>query len=260
MQIRTLVAGALLAFAAAAPSLPQSKEVRDSRAFAPIEDIEWSYGEEIRSGHDRGALRFTRKRGQMSSYSEAETAAILGEGFAASLVRPGEAVSFSMRREAGVMACAGTVVAVGKAAGSCRFDPDAGFAAALRQRGLAPEDSEKLFVLALVDARLASVDGLLGERFEIDDVDSVVAISALEVTPDFARALRDAGLNIDDIDNLIAAKAVGVDPDWLRGMADAGYGDLDVERAIEMRALDITPDYARKMSRVIAALEGTETE
>lgn len=260
MLIRTLAAGALLALAAAAPSLPQSGEARAGRAFAPIEDIEWSYGEKTRGGFDHGSLRFTRKGGQMSSYGESEAATILGEGFAASLVSPGEAVSFSMRREAGVMACGGKVVAVGKAAGSCRFDPDAGFAAALRQRGLAPEDSEKLFVLALVDARLASVDGLLRERFEIDDVDTVVAISALEVTPDFARALRDAGLNIDDIDNLIAAKAVGVDPAWLQGMADAGYAHLDAERAIEMRALDITPDYARKMSRVIAALEGTETE
>ena len=258
MLIRTLAAGALLAFTAA-PSLPQSGETKE-QVFEPIQDIEWSYGESTRVGHDRGALQFTRKDGQMSSYGEAEAATILGERFNASLIRPGEAVSFSTRREAGTLACAGKVVAVGKAAGSCRFDPDAGFAAALRQRGLAPEDSEKLFVLALVDARLASVDGLHRERFEIDDVDTVVAISALEVTPDLARALRDAGLTIDDIDNLIAAKAVGVDPAWLRGMAEAGYGNLDAERAIEMRALDITPDYARKMWRVMAALEGTETE
>ena len=260
MLIRTLAAGALLAFAAAAPSLPQSKEVPDSRAFAHIADIEWSYGEETRVGHHRGALQFRRKGGEMSSYGEAEAAAILGQDFAASLASPGVAASFSMRREAGTLACSGKVVAAGRAAGSCRFDPDAGFAGALQQRGLAPEDSEELFVLALVDARLASVDGLLRERFEFDDVDTVVAISALEITTDFARALREAGLEIDDIDNLIAAKAVGVDPAWLQGMADAGYPNLHAERAIEMRALNITPDYARKMSRVIAALEGTETE
>ena len=80
------------------------------------------------------------------------------------------------------------------------------------------------------------------------------------MTPGFARALRDAGLVIDDTDNLIAAKAVGVDPAWLQGKTEAGYANLHADQAIQMRALDITPDYARKMSRVIAALEGTETE
>ena len=43
-------------------------------------------------------------------------------------------------------------------------------------------------------------------------------------------------------------------------MTEAGYANLDADQAIQMRALDITPDYARKMSRVIAALEGTEAE
>ena len=259
MLIRTVAAGALLALAAASPTLLQANENGDGDLLEPIEDIAWSYGESQRFSPGRDTLQFTRE-GQMSSFDGTEAADILGERVTASLASPGEAVSFSVGREAGVLACTGTVVAVGRASGTCRFDPDAGFADALRQRGLPPEDGEQMFVLALVDARLASVDALSREGFAFDDVDTVVAISALEVTPVFARALRDAGLAIDDTENLIAAKAVGIDPVWLQGMAEAGYANLDVDEAIQMRALDITPDYARKMSRVIAALEGTETE
>lgn len=251
MPIRTILAGALLALAAA-PCL--SRE-----AYPAIDDIDWTYGEETRSRSDRPGFRLSRD-GHLSSFDGTEAEAFMGERVIASLASPGEAVSFIVRREAGTLDCKGTVVAVGRAAGSCRFNPDHGFAAELTRRDLAPEDSDQLLVLALVDARMASVDGLSREGFEIAEVDTVIALSALEVTSEFARSLRAAGLSIDDIDNLIAAKAVGVDPAWLQEMAEAGYADLDADRAIHMRALDITPDYARKMSRVMAALEGTETE
>jgi hypothetical protein len=251
MPIRTIVAGALLTLAAS-PCL--SRE-----SYPAIEDIEWSYGVDGRFDTSRPSFRFSRE-GHMSSFDGTEAAEFVGERVTASLASPGEAVSFTVRREAGTIACSGTVVAVGKASGTCRFDPDRGFIAQLHAHNLTPDDSEDLFVLALVDARMASVEGLSREGFVIDEVDTVVALAALEVTPEFARSLKSAGLAIDDTDNLIAAKAVGVDPAWLQGMAEAGYTDLDADRAIQMRALDITPDYARKMSRVMAALEGTETE
>lgn len=251
MLIRTIAAAALLALSAA-PC--HSQEV-----YPPIDDLKWSYGEETRYGTGRDRLVLAR-RGHMSNFDRSEGAEFLGDGFKASLAHPGEPVSFAMRREAGALACTGTVVAVGRASGTCRFDPDHAFAAQLRERGLAPEDSDKLLVLALVDARVASVDSLSREGFVIDEVDTVVALAALDVTPEFARSLRTAGLAIDDTDNLIAAKAVGVDPAWLQGMAETGYAGLDAERAIQMRALDITPDYVRKMSRVLAGLGESETE
>lgn len=251
MPIRTIISGALLTLAAS-PCLSRD-------AYPAIDDIEWTYGEEARSQSDRPSFRLSRN-GHMSSFDGTEAAAFMGEQVTASLDSPGQAVSFVVPREAGTIACNGTVVSVGRASGTCRFDPDQGFLAELQAREFPPEDSDELLVLALVDARMASVDALSREGFVIDEIDTVVALAALEVTPEFARSLKSGGLAIDDTDNLIAAKAVGVDPAWLRGMAEAGYADLDADRAIQMRALDVTPDYARKMSRVMAALEGTETE
>ena len=251
MPIRTILAGALLALTAA-PCL--SRE-----AYPAIDDIEWTYGEETGSRSDRPSFRLSRD-GHMSSFDGTEAETFMGKRVTASLSSPGEAVSFTVWREAGTIACRGTVVSVGRASGTCRFDPDQAFAGELQARELAPENSDELLVLALVDARMASVDALSREGFAIDEVDTVVALAALDVTPAFARSLRTAGLAIDDTENLIAAKAVGIDAAWLQGMAEAGYADLDADRAIQMRALDITPDYARKMSRVMAALGGTETE
>jgi hypothetical protein len=251
MPIRKVIAGALLTLAAS-PCLSQE-------SYPALDDIEWTFGQDERFDAGRPSFRFSRD-GHVSSFDGTEAAEFVGARVTASLASPGEAVSFTVLREAGTIDCRGTVVALGKASGTCRFDPDEGFIAQLQAHKLAPEDSEQLFVLALVDARMASVEGLSREGFVIGDVDTVVALAALHVTPEFARSLKSAGLAIDDTDNLIAAKAVGVDPVWLQGMAEAGYTDLDADRAIQMRALDITPDYARKMSRVMAALEGTETE
>jgi hypothetical protein len=251
MLIRTLTASVLLALTPA-PCLSQ-------QAYPPISDIKWSYGEEPRSKSDRPTFRLSRE-GHMSSFDGPEAEAFVGERFTAALARPGDAVSFVVHREAGAIACSGTVIALGRASGTCRFDPEHGFIAQVQARNLAPKDSDELLVLALVDARMASVDSLSHEGFEIAEVDTVIALAALGVTPEFARSLRQAGLVIADTDNLIAAKAVGIDPAWLRGMVEAGYAGLDVDRAIQMRALDITPDYARKMSRVMAALQESGTE
>lgn len=251
MLIRTVMGSALLALTAA-PCLSQD-------AYPPIEDIDWTYGDEAHDKSGRPTFRLSRN-GHMSSFDGTEAAAFMGERVTASLASPGEAVSFTVPREAGSISCRGTVIAMGRASGTCRFDPDQAFVAQLQARKLTPDDSDKLLVLALVDARMAPVDDLSREGFEIAGVDTVIALAALDVTPEFARALREGGLVLTETDDLIAAKAVGVDPAWLQGMAEAGYAGLDADRAIQMRALDITPQYARKMSRVMAALEGTETE
>jgi hypothetical protein len=251
MPIRTLIASALLTLAAS-PCLSQE-------SYPALDDIEWTYGQDDRFDTGRPSFRFTRD-GHMSSFDGTEAAEFVGERVTASLANPGEAVSFTVRREAGTIDCRGTVTAVGRASGTCRFYPDEAFVSGMQTRKLPPEDSGELLALALVDARLASVDALSREGFVIDEAGTVVALAALHVTPEFARSLKSAGLAIDDTDNLIAAKAVGVDAAWLQGMAEAGYDNLDADRAIQMRALDITPEYARKMARVMASLEGTETE
>lgn len=260
-MFRTLSASVLLLLVAA-PGVPHEAVASSAAPVPPatypvLDDLRWYYEP---SGSERFAaerLRITRK-GHTVTFDPSETLAILGDGAAASLSTPGGAMAFSLARPAGALACSGRVEADRRASGSCRFDPDEGFVAALAERGLTPEDSEELMSLALVDARVESVDELSRAGYAIDDVETVIAISALEVTAAFARELRAAGLAVPDVENLIAAKAVGVEPGWLRAMAEAGYPNLGVSQAIELRALDVTPDYARRMARVGEALEESQ--
>jgi hypothetical protein len=217
-------------------------------ATATMEGIEWSY----RAGEDP-QLRLQHE-GMNSTFDTSELPEIMGMLAAASPRSPGEAVSFSLAREAGALACNGRTGADGDAEGTCRFDPSERYVADLTARGLAPEDGDTVLALALVDARIALVDDLSRAGLPLEDAEDLIAVTALNVTADYAAELKGAGLVIEDTGDLVAARALDLDAAWLKEMAEAGYPNLTLENAIGMRALDVTPDYARRMRQVVAAL------
>jgi hypothetical protein len=247
---------AALTLLAATPILPQAATLSAAeappRTYPAIDQVDWTYRDD--DGPRRTSqLRFSHN-GMMTSFSPDDAAGIMGELATASLASPGEAVTFTVVREAGALACGGRVERAGRAAGTCRFEPDKAFTDALSGRGLPPGDSDDVLALTLVDARIALVDGLLDQGYRFDDADDLVAVAALEVTPAYAEELRGAGLKADSLDDLVAARALRIDAVWLGEMAQAGYPRLKVDQAIQMRALGVTPDYARRMSRVLSAL------
>jgi hypothetical protein len=242
-----------LALLTAAPSLPQTATQPPARSAAqsypPIEQIAWTY----EPAGSAAQLRFA-DGGSSWGLGLDDMPGIMRELATISTERSDAAVSFSLVREAGALACAGRVTERGRAAGTCRFDPDERYVAQLARRGLLAKDSKEVLVLALVDGRVGSVDDLERLGYGLDEVDDLIAVGALDVTPAFAEGLRDAGLVIDELDDLIAAQALGLDPEWLMAMARAGYPELRIDQAIRMRALGVTPDYAQRMSRAMSAL------
>ena len=248
----TLFAAMPALSSAAAGSAPLAAEP----SYGRIEAIDWTYRVDDKAGHAL-QLRLSR-HGMTTSFGPDEAAAIIGQSPTASLARPGEAINFTLTREAGVLTCSGHSGERGNAAGTCRFDPDLRFTAGLARRGLTAQDSEQVLALALVDARIEQVDGLSGQGYRFDAANDLVAVAALGVSPGYASALREAGLQVDKLNDLVAARALKIDVAWLSDMARAGYPGLDVHRAIEMRALGVTPDYARRMTRVLNAVSPLE--
>jgi hypothetical protein len=248
---------AALTLLVAAPSLPQSAarpvQVAEARAYRPIETIRWTYDDESDPGGSSWQLRFRYDKSNSSVDSDGvpDVRQVIDTIAHAA---PGQAVSFNLSREAGGLACIGRAEANGRGSGTCRFDPDNGFAAGLARRGIAPDDSEDLLALTLVNAHVATADALAGDGFRFADSGELIAVSALGVTPAYVSDLRQAGLRVDELGDLIAAKALKVDGQWLGAMARAGYPDLAVGQAIQMRALGVTPDYATRMARVLHAV------
>ncbi len=256
-MIRTPILAALTLFAAA-PVAHHSAAERDrpaaTRSYRAIERVHWSYRDEtVPGGQSRRQLRFSHAQSSSSlgvdDSADARSIAASLEG-----AHAGDPVSFALVREAGALACAGRAEGSGRAAGSCRLDPDEGFVAGLVNRGLVPEDSDELLALTLVDAHLATADGLAGQGFELADAGDLIAVCALGVTAAYARELRAAGLQPGDLGDLIAARALKIDSAWLHAMAGAGYPNLAMGQAIQMRALGVTPDYAMRVGRVLRAV------
>jgi hypothetical protein len=247
---------AALTLLTAAPSLQPGRlpgHAAEARAYQPIERIRWTYGDErFPGGGSSWQLRFTDDNSNSSIGPDA--ADVRGIVDAISHAPVGQEVAFKLSREAGRLSCTGRAEGGGRASGTCRFDPDNGFAAQLATRGLAPDDAGDMLALTLVDAHLATVDGLLADGFRFDDAGDLIAVSALGVTAAYVAELRGAGLKVDELGDLIAAKALKVDARWLGEMADAGYPGLEIGQAIQMRALGVTPDYAMRMTRVLRAV------
>jgi hypothetical protein len=245
---------AALTLLVAAPSLPQPAArhlaAERSRTYQSIERIRWTNDDESFHGDSSRQLRFIRDRSNssISAKGDPEVERII-DTIANS--EPGQDIAFSLAREAGTLACAGKAEDGARGSGTCRFDPNDRYAAELARRGIAPDDSDDMMGLTLVDAHLATVDALTSQGLHFGDAGELIAVSALGVTPSYANDLRQAGLHIDAIGDLIAARALKIDAQWLGEMAQAGYPHLEVGKAIQMRALGVTPDYAMKMARVL---------
>lgn len=219
--------------------------------IATIDRIEWRL---VPARKDGAEPRIEVSDGTMhSTLGVSNLPDAVGRLAAASPSSPGEAVSFSLVREAGAIGCVGRNGAHNTARGTCRFDPSEAYVAALARRGLRPESSSEALALALVDARVGQADGLARAGYPLREVDDLMTVAALDITPAYVDELRNAGLAIADIDELVTARALAITAAWLRDLATAGYPDLTLDQATAMRALDVTPDYARRMKRVAMA-------
>ncbi|MGX7894645.1 hypothetical protein [Tsuneonella sp. HG222] len=281
-MLRPLVATAVLGLATVT-SLPQPAPLA-ARDYRAMDDIHWTYTQSPEAGWREAQVVFTRtdRRGLFSTSRLGE---FLDSEALAALASPGASISFAVAREAGTLACHGTVTAPQRASGTCRLDPDQGFAARFEAKGIAPEDDDEMLAATLVDAKAAQVEELERAGYRFGEFGDVIAVAALEVTAGFAASLRDAGLRLDELDDLVgakavdltpaylaelraagmalddaseddlvAARAVGVDREWLSGMAAVGRANLSLDDAVQLRALDVTPEYVTKMDRVLAAV------
>jgi beta-lactamase regulating signal transducer with metallopeptidase domain len=92
-----------------------------------------------------------------------------------------------------------------------------------------------------------------------NDLDTLIALKSLGVTPDYAKAMAATGLGKPSVHDLIAMKSLGVTPEYLASLKQSGLGPKDLQEAISMKALGITPEYAAAMKQAgFAGLDANE--
>jgi hypothetical protein len=82
-----------------------------------------------------------------------------------------------------------------------------------------------------------------------NDLDTLVALKSLGVTPEYAKSMAATGLGKPSVHELIALKSLGVTPDYLVSLKQSGLGPKDLHEAIALKSLGVTPEYAAAMKQ-----------
>lgn len=167
----------------------------------------------------------------------------------AALAGPTGPIAFTIDREAGILACRGTVASAIGGNGHCRFTSDSGFEVALTQRGLAlTRRGPDLLALAFLGVRLGAIDELAREGWRPPVIADAIAATALDLSGAYVRELKRAGLVIRSFDDLIACRALAVDAGYIRELVAAGYPRLSSSDVISMKAVGVNGRFAREIN------------
>ena len=80
------------------------------------------------------------------------------------------------------------------------------------------------------------------------DLDAIISLRSLGVTPEYAKAMAMAGLGTPTLHDLVSLKAVGVTPEYVAGLRTSGIAPKDLHDVISERSLGITPEYAKSIA------------
>jgi len=80
-----------------------------------------------------------------------------------------------------------------------------------------------------------------------NDLNILVTLKSLGVTPDYAKSMGAVGLGKPTVHELITLKSLGVTPEYVAALKQSGLGPKDFHEAVAEKSLGITPEYATAM-------------
>ena len=207
----------------------------------------------LEPGRSQGDIRASfredrdrRNNNWSTSFAPAQLTGLDVAGFRAAGTRP---LRFALVREAGRLDCSGQG-GNSSAAGNCSFTADPGFAALLESRGIGRPTRKQSFGLVALDVRRQLIDAIAAARYPTPEIDDLMALTAVGVTPGYISELARLGYRPASIDSLVQFRALNITPDYVGAFARAGYGNLDPDELVQLKALDVTPDYVAGFERL----------
>jgi hypothetical protein len=96
------------------------------------------------------------------------------------------------------------------------------------------------------------LDGMRDAGYPLDlnnDLNTLVSLKSLGVTPEYAKSMSAAGLGKPTAHELITLKSLGVTPEYVAALKQSGIGPKDFHEVVTEKALGVTPEYAAAMKQ-----------
>lgn len=141
----------------------------------------------------------------------------------ADLQHDGASIDARLKGEAGEMRCVGAVHDF-EMHGTYTFTPNAEFPRQMETLGL-------------------GFSNLTAEQTK----DRLQGYVMLDLTTEWVKAMKNAGVQGMTAENIMGLRALGVDSAYVHGMAAAGYPELDAGKLTGMKAVGVTPEKVRQI-------------
>lgn len=169
------------------------------------------------------------------------------DGLTAADLRSGKPVTFRLVREAGTITFTGSF-RDGEGSGNLRFDGDPAYWSKLAAMGVQNDIIDRrtgLLGLPLLDVRSDYIAALRREG-ALAPLSDYVGMRAVNVRPEMVREVRPLVTGEMKAHDLMALSALGVTPDYAREMRGA-YTQLAAHDLGSMKALGVTAAYVRDL-------------
>jgi len=80
------------------------------------------------------------------------------------------------------------------------------------------------------------------------DLDTIISLRSVGVTPEYAKAMAQAGLGTPTLRELVSLKSVGVTPEYVSGLKGSNAAPANFKEVISEKSVGVTPEYAKAMA------------
>ena len=88
--------------------------------------------------------------------------------------------------------------------------------------------------------------------------DDLIACKIQGVTPEYITQLKQQGFQVDSVHDAISFRIFGVTPEFVSGMKAAGFDGLTSKQLLSMRIQGVTPEYARTLKQKFPGITSDE--
>jgi hypothetical protein len=191
--------------------------------------------------------------GESRQFGESFTPSVLGVSEATLHAATATPVTMKLDRDAGTIVLEGTFKN-GDGAGQFTFTPKRSYSAAMKAAGVDFDlgenrsEEDQLFSLVAMDVSVSYVKEMKA-IFPETSLREFRKMRALDVTPEYVRSMRAAGVDVPSAHDATKLRAVGVTPEFVAELASAGYRNLSARDLIRMAAVGVNGKFIREMSQ-----------